>query len=281
MSEPQGEVRRVANVVLRRILDGTYPSGLRMPTEAALAAELACGRSTVREALRHLADQGLLQSRRGSGAHVLDWRREGTPALLPEYVKLGRLDVPPVALVETMLRIRTMMACEAVRLAALHAPPEALAEAEALLERAPSLEGDPTEHALNELELYRALVRASGMWPAVWMVNALWAPLHELNRFFAPALGEVRRDFQPTMLALLARIRARDAKTAVRRAEAWFRDVDARLIVKLGPLFGEAGPKHPKVTAPRQASASPTKRASKRAEPRNAHPNSPRRGARP
>src|SRR3954467_13923953 len=81
-----GEVRRVAHEVLGRIVSGAYPAGLRLPAENDLATELRCGRSTVREALSHLAGMGVVKSRRGSGAMVLDFRREGTPALLPWYV---------------------------------------------------------------------------------------------------------------------------------------------------------------------------------------------------
>src|SRR5690606_39960448 len=59
----------------------------------------------------------------------------------------------------------------------------------AVLRQAPALESDPAAHALNELELYRALIAASGIWPASWMVNAFWTPLRQLNATFAPALG--------------------------------------------------------------------------------------------
>jgi DNA-binding FadR family transcriptional regulator len=224
------EVRRVSEILLGRILSGGYPPGLRLPPETQLATELECGRSTIREALRHLADQGLLQSRRGSGALVLDWRREGTPALMPTWVQQGRFEVPPHVLAAEMLRMRTLMACEAVRLAALYAPEGSLAEAREHMRLAPSFEADPAEHAVNELEMYRALVRASGMWPAVWTVNAIWGPMRELNRMFAPAIGPVRPEFQPTIERLLELIEARDVDRAVEHVQAWFRKVDTRLV---------------------------------------------------
>ncbi len=248
MVNPSGEVKRVSETLLARIMAGAYPAGLRLPPETELASELRCGRSTIREALRYLADQGLVQSRRGSGALVLDWRREGTPALLPLYVQLGRFDVSPPALAAEMLRIRTMMACEAVRLAAMHAAPGSLDEARSFLRRAPSLEDDPAEHAVNELELYRALVRASGMWPAVWMVNAIWGPMRELNRMFAPAIGRVRPEFQPTMERLLELIAARDPDAAVTHIERWFRIIDERLVRAIERLVSHtaASPARPR-----------------------------------
>jgi DNA-binding FadR family transcriptional regulator len=241
MSTPTGEVWRVAEAVLTRIIGGAYPAGLRLPPETALAAEFGCGRSTIREGLRYLADQGLLQSRRGSGVLVLDWRREGTPALLPLYVQAGRFDAKSApVLASEMLRIRTMMASEAVRLAASYAPPGSLVEAREHLNRAPTLELDPAEHAVNELEMYRALVRASGMWPAVWMVNAIWRPLYQLNRMFAPAIGPVRPEFQPTMERLFERIELGDGAGAVAEVHDWFRVVDSRLVRVIERVVGGA-----------------------------------------
>jgi len=234
---PNSEVQRVAQVLLGRIIDGTYPKGLRLPSEAALAEELECGRSTIREALRHVSDLGLVKSRRGSGAMVQDFRREGTPALLPTYLAVGKFDSDPLTLAREMLRLRTMMATEAVRLAALYADTEGLAEARACLERAPELEVDPAAHALNELDLYRALVLASGIYPAAWLVNALWAPLRQLNAVFAPALGPVQPHFQETMADLLERVEAGDEAGALKVVSGWFERVDSAIVAQLGTVI--------------------------------------------
>jgi GntR family transcriptional regulator, transcriptional repressor for pyruvate dehydrogenase complex len=234
MINPSSEVHRVVEVLLARIIDGTYPKGLRLPAEAALAEELSCGRSTIREALRHLADLGLVRSRRGSGAMVQDFRREGTPALLPTYLRSGRFDTDPLTLGREMLRLRTMMATEAVRLAAAYAEDAALDEARACLERAPELESDPAAHALNELDFYRALVFASRIYPAAWLVNSLWAPLRELNAVLAPALGAVRPDFQPTMTKLLDHVERGDEAQALVVVTEWFDKVDAAIADLLG-----------------------------------------------
>ena len=199
--------------------------------------QLECGRSTIREALRHVADLGLVKSRRGSGAMVQDFRREGTPALLPTYLAAGKFDTDPLTLAREMLRLRTMMATEAVRLAATYADSVGLAEAKACLERAPALEGDPAAHALNELDLYRALVLASRIYPAAWLVNALWTPLRELNAVFAPALGPVQPRFQETMSELLERVEAGDDTGALEVVGRWFARVDAAIVAQLGAVI--------------------------------------------
>src|SRR5260370_240749 len=114
--DPESEVRRVAHEILGRIVSGAYPPGLRLPAENDLATALSGGRSSVREALGHLAGMGVVKSRRGSGAMVLDFRREGTPALLPSYVLAGRFDRPVGVLARELLGVRTLLAAQAVRL---------------------------------------------------------------------------------------------------------------------------------------------------------------------
>src|SRR4051812_12739034 len=176
-----GEIRRVSDEILTRIIAGDYPAGLRLPSETDLAAELSCGRSTIREALRHLTALGVVHSRRGSGALVLDFRREGSPALLPLYILTGRFDRPAHALARELLGLRGLLAIQAVRLAARYADPPGLTEVRRILARSPALEADLAAHALNELELFRALVCSSSIWPAVWLANVFWAPMRELH----------------------------------------------------------------------------------------------------
>ncbi|MGF1426284.1 FadR/GntR family transcriptional regulator [Kitasatospora sp. LaBMicrA B282] len=54
-----------------QITSGEWPVGSRIPTEAALVEELGVARNTVREAVRALAHNGLLDIRQGSGTYVL------------------------------------------------------------------------------------------------------------------------------------------------------------------------------------------------------------------
>lgn len=54
------------------ILAGQYPPGSRLPTEKELCDVLDVSRSTIREALRVLEAEGLIEVRRGSGAYVTE-----------------------------------------------------------------------------------------------------------------------------------------------------------------------------------------------------------------
>ena len=82
------------------IRSGQYPVGGRLPTEAELCASYGVSRHTVREAIRRLADQGLITRQPGVGSIVLRRTRSGgftqrISALqdLLAYVKTAQLEV--------------------------------------------------------------------------------------------------------------------------------------------------------------------------------------------
>ena len=61
----------IAQSLRHAIGDGQYEVGAKLPTEAALAKRFGVNRHTVRHALAHLAEEGLVFARRGSGVFVL------------------------------------------------------------------------------------------------------------------------------------------------------------------------------------------------------------------
>jgi DNA-binding GntR family transcriptional regulator len=60
---------RIRDVLLARILDGTYPAGLQLK-ELSLAREFNVSQAPIREALRELEATGLVTSERYRGTHV-------------------------------------------------------------------------------------------------------------------------------------------------------------------------------------------------------------------
>ena len=62
----------------RRILQGEYQNGQRLPGENEMAGEFAMSRQTVRQALSLLEQEGFIQRRQGSGTYVrrVERRRE-------------------------------------------------------------------------------------------------------------------------------------------------------------------------------------------------------------
>lgn len=224
----------MASKILNRIVAGTYPPGLRIPAESELATELGCGRSTIREALRHLAGLGVVRSRQGSGAVVLDYRTNGcSMELLVPWLMSGKFEQPVGVVARELLRTRTYLACEGARLAASYAKPGALELARSLVNKSCELEGDAAAHAMNDVELHRAINAASGILPAVWMSNALHEPFAELGAQFPP-VALVPHGYANVMHTLLDLIEAGDADGAVAHLRQHLAKVDQVILDRLG-----------------------------------------------
>ncbi|MFI5884892.1 GntR family transcriptional regulator [Streptomyces sp. NPDC051554] len=76
---------RLAQTLQRRIEDGTYPAGTRVPSENQLVQSFGMSRPTVVRALELLKRDGWLESRQGYGTIVL-----GRPAVVAEKDRRGR-----------------------------------------------------------------------------------------------------------------------------------------------------------------------------------------------
>lgn len=63
--------QRIADALRSAIEHGTYPIGALLPTEAELCVRHAASRHTIREALRRLAELGLIERRQGAGSRVI------------------------------------------------------------------------------------------------------------------------------------------------------------------------------------------------------------------
>lgn len=79
-----GAYRRITETLRARILEGEFPRGSLLPSEAALCAEYGVARNTLRRALDLLADDGLIQVQPGLGRVVV--MRSGAAArVIPRY----------------------------------------------------------------------------------------------------------------------------------------------------------------------------------------------------
>jgi GntR family transcriptional repressor for pyruvate dehydrogenase complex len=113
----QSLVNQVLNYLQQQIATGAFPVGSKLPAEAELMAQLAVGRSTLREAMRVLAHMGFVEVQPGDGTYVC------TPP--PEAEPLGqRLQR---AKVFDVYEVRRTLELECVRLAALRRDEQDLA----------------------------------------------------------------------------------------------------------------------------------------------------------
>ena len=117
--------KAVSLAIERAILDGTLPPGTALPTEQALAEQFGVHRSTVREAIRQVQQEGLLQRREGRRLFVC---LPGVHELAPRATRLLLLHQTTFqALWDVALALEPL----AARLAAAHASAADLALLEA------------------------------------------------------------------------------------------------------------------------------------------------------
>jgi DNA-binding FadR family transcriptional regulator len=162
---------QTADLLLARLAAGEWAVGTKLPGETTLAAELGVGRSTVREALRMLAGQGLLRSRQGAGVFVE--RTEPLPAD-------GWDGVLRAEAIAAVVEVRNAIEVEAARLAAQRATArDVKAMRRALDLRAAAMTSDHHAFVEADIAVHRAVVAAAH--------NRV---LSELFETFVPRLSE-------------------------------------------------------------------------------------------
>jgi GntR family transcriptional regulator, transcriptional repressor for pyruvate dehydrogenase complex len=158
----QGLASQIADQIRAAILAGRLKVDERLPTEEELAARWGVSRPTIREALKRLAAQNLIRSRRGpaGGTFVTQPSRDEsrlavatTAALL---VSLGEFGLHDIA--EARLELETTCC----RLAASRRTPAQLAalEAEVARQRTPELSDE--DFCASDVRFHRTLVAAAG-----------------------------------------------------------------------------------------------------------------------
>ncbi|MCP1199559.1 FadR/GntR family transcriptional regulator [Notoacmeibacter sp. MSK16QG-6] len=139
--------------ILEQIIANVLQEGEKLPSENQIAASFGVSRPVVREALRKLRDDGLVEARRGSGTFV----RRRPPSRLIDFSTGQNLGS-----ILRAIEARIAVESETARLAAQRAEPKDLALIEETLEdlassmeaRTPSVEADYAFH--------RAIALASG-----------------------------------------------------------------------------------------------------------------------
>ncbi|MGD9991618.1 FadR/GntR family transcriptional regulator [Pseudonocardia sp.] len=116
--------QQIADELRTQIVSGQIGSGDRLPSEPELGKAFGVGRGTIREALRVLASQNLIETRRGAtgGSFVSAPDPERTVAALG--ASLGILVDTPRLRLEDLLEARLLLEPMAARLAAERADAE-------------------------------------------------------------------------------------------------------------------------------------------------------------
>jgi DNA-binding FadR family transcriptional regulator len=191
-----------------QIASGEWPVGSRIPTEPELVERLGVARNTVREAVRALAHNGLLDIRQGSGTYVV------ATSELAGVMQRRFAGSEPLHIAE----LRGSLEATAAALAAERRTQADLQQLDTLLERRERAweSGDAEVFVQADATLHLAVVAASHN----TVLTALYADLGEVLRDYLRAdVGtELRAEDHLDHSRLVAAIRAGDADGAAAEA---------------------------------------------------------------
>jgi DNA-binding FadR family transcriptional regulator len=139
-----------AQTLREALAEKRWAVGERIPVEAKLAEALGVSKGTLREAIRVLASQGLLEVRQGSGTYVLKHFDPSASVVRMKHASW-----------RDQFEVRCALEVEAARLAALRHTPEDIEHLNALLDERGDFTQCTPEFVERDLRFHRAVVDAA------------------------------------------------------------------------------------------------------------------------
>ena len=201
--------------IREQILSGAFAEGQVLPTERELVADTGLGRSTIREALRILENQGLIQTRTGrnGGSMVSRPGRASVEDSLGTFIRGQQLRLA------ALLEAREAVEPAAARLAAMHRTDGDLAELSRLqskLSRAVADRDLPTYLLIN-VEWHLAVVRASHNELLIAFMTAIAQAVHTATEADTFNSAKIQQATLRVHSRIIDAIAAGDAEAAERR----------------------------------------------------------------
>ena len=225
--------QRVSDEILQQIreavLTGKFQIGDRLPNERTLAEQFAASRTSVREALRGLEQQGVIYTKKGvtGGAFVADLDHRLVSRSFQTLLKLRKVSINHIA------EARLIFEPEAARLAALRASPQDLHELEEVIEKMNSVVEAGNPPNLFDLKFHKLVARAAGNPILEMLADSMLEVASQVISDLHPSL-EVLRHVVKRHRQVFEAIRSKDGDLAFTLMSQHIVDVQRRL----GPANG-------------------------------------------
>ena len=227
----------LAGLLREKLLRGELPEGADLPAERDLGEQSGVSRATVREALRILDIECLIDTRvgRNGGSFVARPTRATIERSVGIFIRGQRIRL------EAVLETRSAIEPSSARFAALHRTEDGLAELEnchRTLERA-ALAGDIPAYVQANLDWHVQVVRTSHNELLIAFISAVAQPIYEASVVEGFNSPQVRQAVIRAHRSVMDAIRDRDGDAAERRMA---RHVGAYVadVQKLAPLASAA-----------------------------------------
>lgn len=198
----------VATQIKERIINGDLAFGDRLPPEQALAEQFEVSRTVVREAIKALEREGLVEVHQGRGTYITD----GTSLAFRESFSL-MMSMGSDQIFEDLVEVRALLEPEIVAMAARRATDEDIAileQAVAIMET--SLD-DPETFVRADSAFHMALANATKNELIVKMIEPIVDLLHEMRVNISETPSGLQHG-QYHHMRILAAVKAHDPDAA-------------------------------------------------------------------
>lgn len=181
-------------------------AGERLPSDRQIAEALDVSEMTVRRTLEAMAEDGVVERRRGRSGGT--FATGSTGRLADSAAQAYRADAHEV---HRLIDLRTLLECAVTHHAAVNATLEQLAAMTEHVEAAAHA-SDWTGYHAADARFHRSVAAASGL---AWAQEPYTEVLDQLYRYFIPYPIDRLRSANEDHLRIVAALSARDAVTAV------------------------------------------------------------------
>jgi GntR family transcriptional repressor for pyruvate dehydrogenase complex len=202
-------VNAVYEQIKEKLLDGSWPPGSKLPSEAELTASFNVSRVSIRSAVQRLRDLGIVVTQQGKGSFVSNDLSRQT--LLNEHQPIMHLSKEEF---HDMMIFRQTVEFKCMELAVKNATEENITELESALNRMLINKDDYKKYSQADYDFHLAIARASQnkvFYNIILSIKDIYYYyLEELNR----ALGISMESVEAHIKVFMA-IKNRDSSTAV------------------------------------------------------------------
>ena len=170
---------QIAEQIEKRILDGELHSGDRLPTERELAEQFHVSRTAVREAMKILAQKGLVDMRPGRGTIVIDGAHE---AMQDSIGLVMKLKLGEVGGSDNLVEVREILETEIAALAAARATEKEIDEMREAVKIMDESLNNANQYIAADNRFHEALARATQNTLIFILINSIVNLLSEQRK---------------------------------------------------------------------------------------------------
>src|SRR5579884_662229 len=227
--QPSKVYEQIAQQIEQRILSGELRSGDRLPTERELAQQFRASRTAVREAMKALAQKGLVDMKPGRGTLVIDGTSQAMKHSLGLMMRVGHASIS-----QNLVEVREILEPEIAALAAIRATEEHISAMRSAVETMDASLQDAESYITADNAFHQALARGTQNVLILALVDSIVDLLSEQRKQIFMVQGGPERGQQHHKMILDAVIR-RDAQAAREAMHAHLRQVSEDVTQSVTP----------------------------------------------